>query len=298
VDYILNTGLGSQMANWHVEVTPPLPVGIAITFNLSVNDIKNYYSPGSGIINGTTIVQKNNVTAIAISQSTTPLSSSPRPGCSGDVVETTTTNEVYSLTIANRITPTGSEYDVISGTSVSDLNITGGLIGLNSCETKLEQSILINTTYATINGGPCNDVTNNPESQGILNHSISNTDVLTDFCIYYDYVAVTSPSSDCPGYNDSYYEYTFKVKTLNGVVIPAPITINLEMSGTTSGIGPGTYIDNITIPAGSTGVTINYPDISYIGGAPACPCPCSERTTLTYGPELVGTYNGYNITFC
>jgi hypothetical protein len=63
--------------------------------------------------------------------------------------------------------------DVVSGTSLSDLVITNGQVGDNSCATKLEQSILINTVSPTITGGVCNSVTNNPQSQGINNHTIA-----------------------------------------------------------------------------------------------------------------------------
>jgi hypothetical protein len=55
---------------------------------------------------------------------------------------------------------------------VSELFITEGAIGLNSCATKLEQSILVSTSSATITGGVCNSVINNPQSQGINNHTI------------------------------------------------------------------------------------------------------------------------------
>jgi hypothetical protein len=65
--------------------------------------------------------------------------------------------------------------DVISGNSISDLVITNGQVSANSCVTKLEQSILISTLSATINGGVCNSVTANPQPQGIVNHNISNT---------------------------------------------------------------------------------------------------------------------------
>jgi hypothetical protein len=63
--------------------------------------------------------------------------------------------------------------DVVSGTVLSNLVITNGQVGANSCTTKLEQSILVNTVSPTITGGVCNSVTNNPQSQGISYHTIS-----------------------------------------------------------------------------------------------------------------------------
>lgn len=167
VDSVVNLSPGSQMASWHVNVTPPLPVGTSISFLLPVNTIKNYYSPGSGTINGTTVVKKNNTTLGIFGQSSTPLVTAPRAFCSPYTSGSTTTTTLYSITMGYG--------DVVSGTSLSDLVITSGQVGSNSCVTKLEQSILINTVSPTITGGVCNSVTNNPQSQGITNHSISNT---------------------------------------------------------------------------------------------------------------------------
>ena len=168
VDNVVNTSPGTQIATWKVQVTPPLPVGTAISFYLSVNDIKSYYSPGTGTIAGTTVVKKNNVTVTTLAgQSNQPLTTTSRPGCSPNTLGVETFTQSYYLTIGNG--------DVVSGTSTSILAITNGQVGSNSCVTKLEQSILVNTVSATINGGVCNTVTNNPQSQGITYHSISNT---------------------------------------------------------------------------------------------------------------------------
>jgi hypothetical protein len=168
VDSVVNLSPGSQLANWRVNVTPPLPVGTTISFVMSVNNIKNYYSPGFGTISGTTVVKKNNVNVAIAGQSSTPLVTSPRAFCSPQTSGTTTTTQTYNMTIGNG--------DVISGNSISDLLITNGLATINgACVTKIEQSILVSTLSATINGGVCNSVNVNPQPQGIVNHSISNT---------------------------------------------------------------------------------------------------------------------------
>jgi hypothetical protein len=59
VDNTTNIGTGTQIATWHVQVTPPLPVGTTISFSLGVNAVQGYYQPGTGTINGTTVVKKN-----------------------------------------------------------------------------------------------------------------------------------------------------------------------------------------------------------------------------------------------
>jgi hypothetical protein len=167
VDSEVNLGPGSIMATWHVDITPPLPFGTSISFLLPVNNIKSYYAPGTGTINGTTVVKKNNANVGIFGQSSSPLVTSTRAFCSPYTSGTTTTTTLYSITMGYG--------DVVSGTSISDLVITNGQVGTNSCVTQLEQSILINTVSPTITGGVCNSVTNNPQSQGISYHSISNT---------------------------------------------------------------------------------------------------------------------------
>jgi hypothetical protein len=164
------------MANWRVNITPPLPVGTSISFILVVNGTKTYYSPGSGTINGTTVVKFNNNTLTPYLTGGTSLVESPRAFCSPNTQSTTTTDAFYGTNQTQqgqRITM--GHGDVVSGYSISDLVITNGQVGSNSCVTKLEQSILISTVSPTITGGGCNSVANNPQSQGINNHSISNT---------------------------------------------------------------------------------------------------------------------------
>lgn len=165
--YTVNNGPGTQIAYWNVNVTPPLPFGTTISFFLAVNDIKAYYQPGTGSITGTTVVKKNNNNVGIFSQSSSPLVTGPRAFCSPYTSGVTTTTTTYSISM--------TAGDVVSGTSTSALLITSGQVGSNSCVTKLEQSILVNTFSPTINGGACNSVTNNGTAQGISYHSISNT---------------------------------------------------------------------------------------------------------------------------
>jgi len=169
VDNIVNLSPGSQLANWRVNITPPLPVGTSISFLLPVNTIKGYYLPGSGTINGTTVVKKNNVDVGVFGQSSTPLVNAPRAFCSPYTSGSTTTTTLYSITMTHG--------DVVSGNSLSELIITNGQVGVNSCATKLEQSILINTVSPTITGVICNSVTYNPQSQGINNHTITQCNI-------------------------------------------------------------------------------------------------------------------------
>jgi surface protein len=62
--------------------------------------------------------------------------------------------------------------DVITGTSTSLLVITDGQVGLNSCSTTLVQDILISTSSPIISNCTCCSVTNNPDPQGIVGHTL------------------------------------------------------------------------------------------------------------------------------
>jgi hypothetical protein len=215
VDSVVNLSPGSQLANWRVNVTPPLPFGTTISFVMSVNNIRNYYSPGFGTISGTTVVKKNNVNVGIAGQSSTPLVTSSRAFCSPENSGTTTTTQTYNMTIGNG--------DIISGSSISDLLITNGQVSANSCVTKLEQSILINTVSATITGGECNSVANNPQPQGITNHSISNTNSTPRFSLFIRSVNLTNCSTNSGGISRVGYPEFFTITNQNeGTIVSGP----------------------------------------------------------------------------
>ncbi len=254
VDSVVNLSPGSQLANWRVNVTPPLPVGTTISFVMSVNNIKNYYSPGFGTISGTTVVKKNNVNVAIAGQSSTPLVISPRGGCSPETSGTTTTTQTYNMTIGNG--------DVISGNSISDLLITNGQVSANSCVTKLEQSILVSTLSATINGGVCNSVNVNPQPQGIVNHNISNTSSTPRFSLFIRSVNLTNCSTNSGG--------------ISRVGYPEFFTITNQTEGTiVFGPSPTNSIDCIPSPNSCyhIGETLSF---NFLSESPSCgTLPCS-----------------------
>ena len=156
---------GNQVASWKVNVTPPIPVGATITFELEVNAIQKNNGPGSGTTINNTVVRKNGVTVTPPSI-TTVTSSSTRPNCSPFITNTTTTTQVYSLTMGYN--------DVITGTSQSLLTITSGVTGSNGCITMVEQDILVSTDRPSISGKAiCGNVLNNGTGQGIVGHQLS-----------------------------------------------------------------------------------------------------------------------------
>ena len=155
---------GNQVASWKVDVTPPLPVGTTISFNLNVNAVQDVDGPGGGTITNTTNVVKNNV--IQSQPSTTSSTQTTiRTNCSPYTQVETTKSQVYNLTIGHG--------DVITGTSSSQLVITTGATGSNGCITQLVQTILVSTSQPTIFGKSCSTVVNNSTGQGVVNHTLS-----------------------------------------------------------------------------------------------------------------------------
>lgn len=164
---IINPAPGTEISQWIVEVTPPIPTGVTINFDLNVSITKDYYQPGTGSITDSVTVKKNNVTQGPNTSSTLPTTTYSRPHCSPyDYLESVST-QTYSLTIGHG--------DVVSGSAVSTLVITSGVTGNNGCTTTLQQNILLNTSQATIQGVPCFTVVNNSQTQGIVDHTITNT---------------------------------------------------------------------------------------------------------------------------
>jgi hypothetical protein len=170
LDNVITVNASQQISNWKVNVIPPLPVGTSISFNLNMSDVKKYDAPGSGVIEGLTTVYKNGV-SVARDSSNTTSQTSGRANCSPYETTTTTTTDVYLVTIGNG--------DVISGTSTSTLTITDGQVGSNGCVTSLTQDILMSTSSPVKNGCSCCSVVNSSASVGIVNHNLVNGKIKT-----------------------------------------------------------------------------------------------------------------------
>jgi hypothetical protein len=156
---------GNQVASWKVNITPPLPTGVTMTFQLKVNATQKNNGPGSGTTINNTVVRKNGVTVTAPA-TTTATQTLLRPNCSPFSTVTTSTTQVYNITMGHG--------DVVTGTSQSLLVVTSGVTGSNGCITMVEQTILVSTYSAAISGkASCGQAINNPAGQGIVNHQLS-----------------------------------------------------------------------------------------------------------------------------
>lgn len=156
---------GDQVASWKVNVTPPIPTGTTVTFQLKVNATQKNNGPGSGTTINNTVVRKNGITVTAPA-TTTATQTLLRANCSPFSTVTTSTTQVYNLTMGYG--------DTVTGTSQSLLTITSGVTGSNGCITMVEQDILVSTYSASLSGkAACGEILNNPSGKGVVGHQLS-----------------------------------------------------------------------------------------------------------------------------
>jgi hypothetical protein len=148
----------TRQQRWRVVVSPALPVGVTLSYNLNIDIAQLEQGPGGGIIDYTTIVKKN-----ATTQTTTPTSTSsvnPRPYCSPQTQTETLYDQVYPLTmVAN---------DIVSGTSISQI-VVENPENINGCSTVLQQSLVVSLSNVNIQGCTCCTATFN-QGNATLNH--------------------------------------------------------------------------------------------------------------------------------
>ena len=114
-------------------MTPPLPIGLTIGFDLTVSSVKTYNGPGTGVITDTINITEGGIlktpsTTSSISQT------GDRPNCNPESQVVTTEADTYSLLMT-------STSDILI-TDRSMLQITDGEAGAQSnCLTNLTQTI-------------------------------------------------------------------------------------------------------------------------------------------------------------
>ena len=152
-----------QQLKWRLFVTPQLPIGTSISFQLNVNNLQYLNGPGTGTIVGLTTINDGGST---VPQATiqTQAVSYPRPGCSLNTTVQTTKSQNYNLTL--------SYGETITGTSLSTLTITDPQ-SAEGCITTLVQNINISLNEIVINGCSCCVVNETAPQVGIQNHTIA-----------------------------------------------------------------------------------------------------------------------------
>ena len=144
-------------------VTPPLPIGLTIGFDLTVSSVKTYNGPGTGVITDTINITEGGIlktpsTTSSISQT------GDRPNCNPESQVITTEADTYSLLMT-------STSDILI-TDRSMLQITDGEAGAQSnCLTNLTQTIYAQFTTPFIRGCDCCSVVADSNLVSINNNS-------------------------------------------------------------------------------------------------------------------------------
>jgi hypothetical protein len=152
--------------NFKLEIVPPLGQGEEIQFDLSLDDLSKVYEPGTGTIQKTIVLNKNN-NPISPSISTTTNSES-RIDCGQNlpISVTADTLQYNMLTMGYN--------DVISGSVLSTLSITNGGQINGQCATKLTEDVTFNLSQnPTITEGTGTfTITNLTRSGNLIQNSV------------------------------------------------------------------------------------------------------------------------------
>jgi hypothetical protein len=151
-----------EQLKWRLFVTPQLPIGTSISFQLNVNNLQYINGPGTGTIVGLTTINDGGITVPQATTQTQNISYA-RPGCSLNTTLQTTKSQNYNLTL--------SYGETITGTSLSTLSIPNPQ-SADGCITKLVQSINISLNEIVINGCSCCVVNETSSPIGIQNHTL------------------------------------------------------------------------------------------------------------------------------
>jgi len=280
---VITVDSSQQIANWRVNVTPALPVGTSITFNLNMSDIKQYNAPGTGLIQGTTSVYKNG-TSIPRNSTNTTSQTTARPYCSPYQTITTTTTDVYPVTIGNG--------DVVSGTSTSILTITDAQVANNGCATSLVQDILISTSSPVKNGCSCCEVVNNSNSVGIVKHTLVNGSTSTPAPpVLTSYKVTEVGGADAGCYTGDFYtDFTITLLDQYGNSINATSNQNFIITynyNDVQDVGGGYFPDstiNLAVTTGNFSATQRFytKQYQYCNYSSVCNGSCYSESTGMY----------------
>jgi uncharacterized protein (TIGR02145 family) len=175
---------------YKIVSVPPIPVGLTISFNLSISNTKTYQGPGNGTIDNTLVVTKNNVPQTLTFVSNAPVIGT-RANCSPDLQTGITQTNSVILTMSY-----GDEIEITENSNLILTNPAGG--DLNRCLTSLIQDISSNITQTEVVGNECSTAVGG--SRTLLENSISyvptaNPTVLRCFGYLYNFYAITGSTT-------------------------------------------------------------------------------------------------------
>jgi hypothetical protein len=184
---------------YKIQSNPPIPVGVSVTFNLTLSNSKTYDGPGNGTIDNTLVITKNNIVLTPTFVPNIPVVTG-RPDCSPNLRTGTTQT--------NSITLTMTYNDDILITENSNLILTNptGSTQTN-CTTTLSQRITSNITELEIIGNNCSSAVGS--SRTVLENSITyvpiTTPTPTEICFEVAFEAIGGGGSNGDGYYSTSY---------------------------------------------------------------------------------------------
>jgi len=144
-------------------VTPPLPIGLTLMFNLTVSSVKTYNGPGTGTIKDTITITEGGIRKLP-SVTSSATQTGDRPNCNPESQVVVTEADTYNLAM------TSTSKVLITDGSI--LEITEGAAGAQSnCLTNLEQTIYAQFTVPSVRGCDCCSVVADSNLVSINNNS-------------------------------------------------------------------------------------------------------------------------------
>ena len=135
----------------NLVVSPTLPVGLSISFNLSATDLKTINGPGSATSSMIWSVNKNNTPINTTVGPVVPVSQGTRPNCSPNGQIKTSISYNNSITITNG--------DVVTVTATTVATITNGQVASQTnCTTNITDLVSANILTPVISGNDCSSV--------------------------------------------------------------------------------------------------------------------------------------------
>ena len=135
----------------NLVVSPTLPVGLSISFNLSATDLTTINGPGSGTSSMIWSVSKNNTPVNTTVGPVVPVSQGTRPNCSPNTQTKTSISYSNSITITNG--------DVVTVTATTLTTITNGQVASQTnCTTNITDLVSANILTPVISGNDCSSV--------------------------------------------------------------------------------------------------------------------------------------------
>jgi hypothetical protein len=144
---VTTNNYSSKTTYLEAVVTPPLPVGLTISFNLTVSSIKTYNGPGTGVITDNILITQGGMSKTPSTTSSISQTGN-RPNCNPESQVVVSEADTYTLSM------TSNSKVLIIDTSI--LEITDGQAGAQSnCLTNLNQTINTQFTVPSIQGCNC-----------------------------------------------------------------------------------------------------------------------------------------------